>query len=390
MDKFDFDQMIDRHHTGAEKWDGLMSIFGCDDVLPMWVADMDFASPPAVVEALVSRARHGVYGYPLRAEGYYQAAMNWQKSRHGWTVEKPWINSVPGVVSAISLALQAFTHPGDKVLIQPPVYPGFYKAIRKNGRELVENPLRLEHGRYGIDFTDLENKLATGVKVMILCSPHNPVGRVWSKEELLRLGECCQRHGVLMIADEIHGDLVFRGHAHQPLATLSPEFAANTITFVSPSKTFNVAGLATALSIIPDAALRARYQTVLDAVHIEEGNIFGITALEAAYASGGDWLDSLLVYLEGNADMVVDTFKKTESPIKVLKPEATYLAWLDCRGLGLTPDKVPEFFTRLAKVGLSDGRRFGEQGNGFMRLNFACPRPVLKYGLERICSMLGL
>ncbi|MBP2650789.1 MAG: cystathionine beta-lyase [Firmicutes bacterium] len=389
MQRFDFNQIIDRRQSGAEKWDDCKNIFGCDDVLPMWVADMDFPSPPEVVSALMSRASHGVYGYPVKGDSYYQAAIDWVKDRHDWTVERGWINSTPGVVSAMSIAVQAFTNPGDKVLIQPPVYPGFFKAVQNNGRKLVENPLSWNGDRYVIDFTDLDAKLATGVKVVILCSPHNPVGRVWTQEELMRLGEICLNHGVLVIADEIHSDLVFRGHNHLPFAALSPDFAANSVTCISPSKTFNVAGLNTALTIIPDDGLRRRYQAVLGAMHVEEGNIFGITALEAAYRQGESWLENVLAYLEENADLVVSYFQKLDNGIKTIKPEATYLAWLDCRELGLEVAKVPTFFIHKAKVGLSDGRRFGEQGAGFMRLNFACPREVLIQGLERISAALS-
>ncbi|MBP2653197.1 MAG: pyridoxal phosphate-dependent aminotransferase [Firmicutes bacterium] len=388
MDKFDFDQIIERQGTGAEKWDGRENIFGSEDLLPMWVADMDFASPPEVVTALTARAAHGIYGYPLRGDGFYQAAIDWLKRRHGWNVNRDWINSAPGVVSAISIALQAFTSPGDKVLIQPPVYPGFFSAVQKSGRNLVLNPLRQEGRRYVIDFADLEAKLASGVKLFVLCSPHNPVGRVWTKEELVTLGELCLKHGTLVVADEIHSDLVFLRKRHIPFASLSPEFAAIAVTCVSPSKTFNVAGLATALTVIAESRMRARYESVLKAMHVEECNIFGITALEAAYRHGEAWLDSLLIYLETNADFLVSFLRQRNCGIEVEKPEATYLAWLDCRSLGLKGANLPEFFASKAKVGLSDGRRFGEQG--FMRLNFACPRALLEEGLERIEAAIKL
>ncbi|MDR3559948.1 MAG: PatB family C-S lyase [Negativicutes bacterium] len=384
MEKTRFDQIIDRRNTGAEKWDALNAVFGADDVLPLWVADMDFASPPAVAEALQARAAHPVYGYHVRGDGYYAAAVDWLGRRHGWAVEKDWLSDVPGVVTAISVAIQAFTQPGDKVLIQPPVYPRFFSAVQQNRRQLVTNPLRQDGQGYHIDFEHFEQAMADGVKLVVLCSPHNPVGRVWTREELIRLGSICLRHKALIIADEIHADIVFKGHHHLPLAALSPELAACTVTCIAPSKTFNVAGLATSLTVIADPELRVRYNAALAALNLGEGNIFGNIALEAAYRHGGEWLDGLLEYLEDNADFVVDFFRRHIPGIAVAKPEATYLAWLDCRSLGMTPADLKDFFVRQAKVGLSDGTRFGAEG--FMRLNFGCPRPLLRQGLQRIAA----
>jgi cystathionine beta-lyase len=379
-----FDEIIDRHNTGSEKWDGVAHIFGTADVLPMWVADMDFSAPPAVVEAIRARAVHGVYGYAARGEGFYQSAVDWLQTRHGWRVDSKWLSGTAGVVTAMSIAIRALTEPGDKILIQTPVYPRFFSCVTQNGRQLVENALQESGGRYVIDFAQLEKELAGGVKLMILCSPHNPVGRVWTRDELMKLGELCLRYGVLVISDEIHCDLVLKGNRHSPFAALSPELADITVTCISPSKTFNIAGLATSLTVISNDGLRGRYEALLKAIHVDEGNIFGIIALEAAYRHGAGWLDSLLDYLEGNAKIVADFVAERIPAIKTVRPEATYLAWLDCRALGIPPRELNDFFVRSARVGLSDGRRFGAGGQGFMRLNFGCPRAVLREGLERL------
>lgn len=380
----DFDQVIERKNTGSEKWDALDEVFGARDLVPMWVADMDFAAPPAVAEAIAARASHPVYGYHSRGAGWYEAAADWLAVRHNWKVDADWLSFTPGVVTAISVAIQTFTCPGDKVLIQPPVYPRFFSCVRQNQRQLVVNPLRRTEEGYTIDFDHFEKELAGGVKLLLLCSPHNPVGRVWTREELTRLGEICLRYGTLIIADEIHADIVFRGRRHLPVASLSPELAASTITCIAPSKTFNIAGLASSLAVIADPGLRLRFNEAATALNICDGTIFGNIALEAAYRKGGQWLDGLLDYLEGNADYLCEYFQRNVPGIRVDKPEATYLAWLDCRGLGVDPRSLNEFFVREAKVGLSDGTRFG--GEGFMRLNFGCPRPMLQEGLERIAA----
>ncbi|MDR3591067.1 MAG: PatB family C-S lyase [Negativicutes bacterium] len=386
MDRHQFGQMIERRNTGAEKWDALGEVFGDKDLLPLWVADMDFAAPPAVAEAIASRAAHPIYGYHRRGDGYYEAATAWLENRHGWKVAENWLVDTPGVVTALSVAIQAFTRPGDKVLIQAPVYPRFFSCVTKNKRQLVINPLARGGNGYGIDFDHLEQELAAGVRLILLCSPHNPVGRVWTEQELMRLGETCLRFGALIVADEIHADIVFKGHRHLPLASLSPELAASTVTCIAPSKTFNIAGLAASLTVIADPGLRTRFNDITKALNICDGNIFGNIALEAAYRHGGPWLDSLLGYLEDNADFLVRFFARNIPGIKVEKPQGTYLAWLDCRALGIDPAELNAYFVRQAKVGLSDGARFGREGQGFMRLNFGCPRPLLQDGLERIAA----
>ncbi len=384
MEKWSFDTIVNRENSGCRKWDGRKRVFGTDDILPMWIADMDFQSPPAVIEALKKCAAHGVYGYPLQSDAYYNAIVNWMGQRYECPIERDWILDTPGVVPAINLAIQAFTRPCDKIIIQPPVYPPFFSSIVNNRRQVVENPLIVENGRYVMDFHDLEKKMQLGIKMIILANPHNPVGRIWTKEELQVLANLCLQYNVLILADEIHGDFTFKGHRYIPMRSLSPEAARMTITCIAPSKSFNVAGLKTAATIISNRKLRELFRGALEAVHIADGNIFGIAALEAAYCCGGEWLDSLLGYLEENADFLMRFIETNIPEIRLIKPEGTYLAWLNCRALQLKQEELKNFFVQQAKVGLNDGLAFGRQGEGFMRLNFGCPRATLQEGLERI------
>lgn len=385
MDKFDFDRVVDRTGTASRKWDARKDVFGKSDILPMWIADMDFRCPPVVQEALQQRAAHGVYGYPERLENYYAAFVGWAKRRYDWQVDPAWILTTPGVVPAINAAILAFTEPGDGILIQPPVYPPFFSCPRLNGRTVIENPLHEnEDGTWEMDFDDLKRKLALKPKMLVLCSPHNPVGRVWRREELQRVAELCLEKDVLVFSDEIHGDLLLGGRRHIPLASLSPDVAARTITCTAPSKTFNIAGLYTSAVVVSDPSLRVRFGRMLDALDISGGNVFGITAFETAYDYGEDWLLELLMYLEKNADFMVDFLDKKIPRLRMAKPESTFLAWLDCRALGLPQPELKEFFIKNAGVGLNDGLSFGEQGRGFMRLNYGCSNATLREGLEKI------
>ena len=364
MGKFDFDIVVDRTGTASRKWDARKDVFGTPDILPMWIADMDFRCPPVVQEALKQRVAHGVYGYPERLESYYAAFVGWAKRRYDWQVDPAWILTTPGVVPAINAAILAFSEPGDGILIQPPVYPPFFSCPRLNGRIVIENPLHEnEDGTWEMDFDDLKRKLALKPKILVLCSPHNPVGRVWIREELQRVAELCLENDVLMFSDEIHGDLLLGGRRHIPLASLGSDVAARTITCTAPSKTFNIAGLYTSAVIVSDPALRDRFGCMLDALDICGGNVFGITAFEAAYDYGEDWLLELLTYLEKNADFMVDFLDKKIPRLRMAKPESTFLAWLDCRALGLPQPELKEFFIKNARVGLNDGLSFGEQGS---------------------------
>lgn len=379
-----FDEIVERRNTSSLKWDYTGVRFGRADVLPMWVADMDFKSPAPVIEAIKRRAEHGVYGYTGASERLCDAIAGWMKRRHDWTTDTGWIVHSPGVVTSVIVSVLAFTNEGDKVLIQTPVYYPFFSSIKDNKRQLVTNPLKDNNGYYEIDFEDLEKKLSDGVKMMIFCSPHNPIGRVWKSDELYRVSELCTKYNVLLVSDEIHSDLVFKGYKHIPIASLSEETASNTITLISPTKTFNLAGLSESVAIIPDSGIRSRFRTTLERTGAGMLNIFGLTASEAAYTECEGWLSDLLLYLEDNLNVLTSYFENNIPGIKVIRPEATYLAWLDCRNIPLPEGKLKEFFTFKAGVALNDGVTFGKEGSGFMRINFACPRTLLQEGLEKI------
>ncbi|MGG4266919.1 MalY/PatB family protein [Peribacillus simplex] len=389
--KYNFDQEIRRLNTDCEKWDNIENQFGVKDVIPMWVADMDFQSPQPIIEALKQRVEHGVYGYTLRPDSYMESIVSWLKRRHRWSIEKEWITHSPGVIPALSLAIKSFTQTGDKIIIQPPVYHHFARVIQANGREVVNNPLKLENGHYSIDFADLEAKIDSTVKMLILCSPHNPIGRVWSKEELTRLGQICMKHNILVVADEIHCDFVYKTHTHIPFASISEEFANHSLTCIAPSKTFNLMGVQTSSIIIPNQQLHDRYDRELNTLSIGSPNIFGVVALEAAYRHGEEWLDQLLEYLQGNLEFTLNYFSKNIPQIKVIQPEGTYLVWLDCRELGFSVKELDEFMLLNARVAMNEGLIFGMEGEGFMRLNIACPRSMLKNalgGIEKAISSL--
>lgn len=382
--KYDFDKSIDRFGTSSVKWDYLDRVFGNKEVLPLWVADMDFEIPQPVVDAVVKRAQHGIYGYTEKPASFYASMTNWMDKRHGWSIKREWIAVCPGVVPALCFSILSFTEPGDKVLLQSPVYHPFFSSIEENGRVVVNNRLKQENGRYEMDFEDLEAKLGSGVKIMLLCNPHNPVGRVWSREELQKVGELCARYDVMIISDEIHCDLVYSGFTHIPAASVSEELAQRTVTCIAPSKTFNIAGLSTSAVVIPNNAIRNKFKGTMKRLGIEMSNLFGITALEAAYAQGEEWLDQVLAYLEDNLDFLVDYISSSIPQIKVSKPQGTYLAWLDCRELGMSQKDLVDFFINKAGVGLNDGAAFGEDGEGFMRINIACPRSLLAEALKRM------
>ena len=386
---YNFDQIIDRQQTNNVKWDQRTEVFGNPDLLPLWVADMDFAVPPSVTAALAERIKHPVYGYSFPPPEFYQAVLGWSAQRHQWTVKQEWLVVTPGVVPALALSVLAFTAPGESVIIQPPVYGPFFRIVEQNQRYLVLNPLKEENGRYTIDFDHLETLVDPSVKMMILCSPHNPVGRVWTRAELIKLGEFCSRHRILLVSDEIHADLVYPDYKHTPIAALSPELAQNTVTCLAPSKTFNLPGLTTAVSIIPDPERRRRFQQVQSALGMEVYNTLGITAFTAAYQGGANWLATLINYLQGNRDYLMAFFAARLPAIKPVPPEGTYLVWLDCRRLPLTPEELKTFFIHKAKVGLNDGRAFGPGGEGFQRINIACPRPLLEEALLRIEQAVG-
>ncbi len=386
MQEFDFDRIIDRRGTFSYKHDGLKKVFGREDVLPMWVADMDFAVPPAVQEAIRRRAAHPIYGYTFRPEEYYDSFISWLRERHGWQVEREWIVYTPGIVPALNMAIQAFTAPGDGVILQSPVYHPFFHAIELNGRRLLNNPLRREGDRYTFDLEGLE-RVAREARLLLLSSPHNPVGRSWDEEELRRLGEICLRHGVVIVSDEIHADLTLPGHRHVPLATLSGELAACTLTCMAPSKTFNLAGLSTSSVIISDAGLRERFRSVIERLHLAGGNLFGIVASIAAYREGAPWLDALLRYIAGNIALAAERVGEMEG-VRMTPVEATYLVWLDFSGTGMDAERLKKFLVEEARVGGNDGTMYGPGGEGFVRLNLATPRSVVAEAFDRIARAL--
>jgi cystathionine beta-lyase len=383
--KYNFDEVIDRTHYHSVKWDELETRFGVKDALPMWIADMEFRSPKPVIEAIKKAAEHGIYGYTSRPDSYYQAIIDWMERRHHWKVKKDWLAFSPGVVPALSFIIRAFTQPGDKIVVQPPVYYPFFKVIENNGCHVVNNPLRIGNKKYFMDYDDLERKVDDPrVKLLILCSPHNPVGRVWQKEELIILGEICLEHNIIVVSDEIHADILFKGYKHTPFASISSAFAHHSITCTAPSKTFNLAGLQTSTIIIPNKKYYKIYNNILDSFALDENNVFGLVALEAAYRYGEEWLEQLLSYLNENLDFLMKYFRERIPKIKVIKPEGTYLVWLDCRQLGLNTKDLNNFMTKKARVALDDGYWFGTEGKGFMRINIGCPRFFLEEGLKKI------
>ncbi|MDR7315527.1 MalY/PatB family protein [Brevibacillus nitrificans] len=387
--RYDFDKVINRLNTASVKWDEVDRIFGDKDLLPLWVADMDFQVPAPVTDALRERVEHGIFGYTERPESYYEAVIGWMERRHEWSVQKEWICHCPGVVPALSYLVQVFTEPGDKVIIQPPVYHPFTSVVTDNGREVVHNPLKYEQGRYFMDFEDLRQKMDPSVKLLILCNPHNPGGRVWTKEELTELGNICLENNVMVISDEIHGDLILKGHKHIPFAAISEEFAQNSIICTAPSKTFNMAGMQTSNIIIPNQEYREAFQKMMSTLVLRMTNTFGVVATEAAYRHGDEWLDQLLVYLQGNLDFLTEYIETHIKGIKVIQPEGTYLVWLDCRELGMDTKGLQEFMGKQAKVAVNQGHVFGPGGEQFIRLNMACPRSLIEEGLERIAKAVS-
>ncbi len=381
--KYNFDEVISREGTNCEKFDAREQIFGRADVIPMWVADMDFAAPPAVIEAIRKRAEHPILGYSYRSDSYWQSIIGWVERHSGWKIQREWLDFTPSVVSGIVYALRAFTEPEDRIVIQPPVYHPFARQIRLNDRVVVNNPLRETNGHYEIDFEDLDRKLA-GAKVLLMSSPHNPTGRVFTREELTRIGQLCVKHDVLILSDEIHGDIVYAPQKFIHIASIDDSIAARTLTFIAPSKTFNIAGLSTSVSIIPNPVLNQRLQEEYAKMHADQGNIFGAVALEAAYTHGDEWLEQLLQYLKGNVDYVCNFLQERIPSIHCVPPQGTYLMWLDFREWGMTHEEIYQFLIDKAGWGVNEGSMFGEEGRGWMRVNIATQRSVLKQAMEQL------
>lgn len=386
--KYDFDAIIDRSGTNCVKYDLRQSVFGRADVIPMWVADMDFPTADFIREAVVERAKDGVYGYTFREDDYLQCVADWLFRHHGWKVEKEWISYTPGIVSAINMAVLALTKPGDEIIIQQPVYPPFIHAAHDHGRVLVNNRLIETETGFVMDYELLEKQAKTA-KMLILSNPHNPVGRCWTKDELQHLGEICMRNNVLVISDEIHCDLVMPGHKHIPFASISDEFAMNSITCHAASKTFNLAGMATSSVIIKNEELRRQFVGFVHSLEVDLGNIFGKIATKTAFTKGDEWHAQLIGYLSKNIDFAYGYIKREMPQIGVHKPEATYLMWLDFSKFGLTNEELKHKMVFEAGLGLNDGWEFGAEGNSHMRMNLACPRQVIEEAFARMKKVFG-
>lgn len=381
---YNFDEIIERNGTNCLKYDGKAKYFGSNDLLPLWVADMDFRTPDFIINALKKRLDHEILGYSLKPDSFFNSLVNWVDRRFNWQIKKEWISFTPGVVSALNFSVLSFTKPGDKVIIQTPVYFPFFTAITDHGRQIAVNELIYKDGNYSMDYDGLRSLIDEKTKLLILCNPHNPVGRVWRKDELQTIADICLEKNITILSDEIHSDLILPGHKHFPLASLSDEIAAITVTLMAPSKTFNMAGLASSAAITSNPDLKRQFEKIPNSMHISSGNLFGITAFEAAYTHGDIWLHELVLYLDKNLTFIEQFINANIPSMKVVRAEGTYLAWLDCTNLGMNDKDLRDFFIHKAKVGLNSGTDFGSGGEGFMRINFGCPKSVLEKGLTRI------
>ena len=382
--RYNFDEAPCRENTSCLKWDKREEVFGRADVIPMWIADMDFRTPPFIIEALRGRLDHDILGYSYRPDSYFESFINWVSALHRWEIHKEWIEFSPGVVPALNLCTHAYTSPGDEIIIQPPVYPPFFGAVNDHGRKLVFNQLVETAEGFRMDFNGLRKAIRPNTRMLILSNPHNPVGRVWTRDELTELAEICSEKGIVILSDEIHSDLLLPGAKHVPLASVSEKAASVTVTCMAPSKTFNLAGLSTSSMIISDRGLMEKYRKTLVGLHMHLGNIFGNVASEAAYTHGREWLVQLMNYIEGNVDLVMDFCRDRLPVIRPVRPEATYMIWLDCRAMGMNGPELNRFFVDEAGVGMNEGSRFGPGGEGFMRMNLACPRATVLRALEQI------
>ena len=380
---YNFDEVVCRKHTDALKLEALARRWGRTDLLPMWVADMDFKTPPFIVEVMKKRMECEVFGYTVKPESWYEAIISWQKRRHKWTITKEMISFVPGVVPALAMAVQAFTQRGEKVMIQQPVYNPFAQVIRNNHRELVNCPLELKDGQYHINFKLFEKKIK-GCKLFLFCHPHNPGGRVWTREELKKVATICAQNNVIIVADEIHADLTLLPYEHIPFASVSEEAKQNSVVFASPSKAFNMAGLATSYAVIANPTLRRRFESYVEGNELAAGNVFAFNTVVAAYNKGEEWLQQMLTYVQGNIDEVVSYIKENIPQLKVIIPQASYLVFIDFSALHLNQKDIVALCTNRAHLALNDGSIYGEEGNGYMRINLACPRSVVRQALAQL------
>lgn len=382
--KFNFDKIIDRTNNFSAKWSEMNKNFGTNNLLPMWVADMDFLTAPCVMEALKDRLEQGIFGYTTRPSSYNESIVNWLDNRFSWKINQEWLMFSPAVITSISLLIQNLTQKNDKIMIQEPVYSPFHSIVESNERNLVISPLvKLDDGSYVMDYEDIESKIKD-VKIFILCNPHNPVGRVWTREELTRLGEICLKHNVLVISDEIHSDIILKNHKHTPFASISKEFRENTITCMAPTKTFNLAGLQSSFLVISNPYYYEVMDKAFSILDIKRNNAFSLVATESAYNYGEDWLYELIKYIEDNVDFAIDYIKNHIPQLKVKKPEGTYLLWVDFSNLNVDKKDLKNALINKGRIALSDGSSFGIGGDGYYRINLACPRSMVLEGLKRI------
>lgn len=387
--KYNFDEIIDRKDTFSEKYSELEKLYGTSEVIPLWVADMDFKVAQPIIDAIKERAEKGVLGYTVRPDSYYEEVCKFQERRKNWIIDKRLMSLSLGVVPSISMIIKELTDPDDKVIIQTPVYRPFYNAVKEAPRELLESPLKEIDGSFYMDYADIEEKARQGAKFIILCSPHNPIGRVWSFSELNRLGDICIKYGIKVISDEIHSDLILWGNKHIPFASISEALRGITITCIAASKTFNLAALQSSVTVFPDEASKEKFDRAWAKLHIECNNCLSLVGTQAAYKYGEEWLEQLLRYIEGNVTFVMEYFRKFIPSIRPICPEGTYLVWLDCRQLDMSGEELNKFMVFKAGLAMSAGTYFGVKGEGFMRMNVACPREVLERALNQLKSAVA-
>ena len=380
--KYNFDEIIDRHNTGAIKIEKCKALFGTDDLIPLWVADMDFRTPEFITNSIIQRLEHPILGYTTACEDYYQSVLNWIEHLHHWKVERQWLGFLPGIVPGLAFSVNAFTQPNDEIIVQPPVYPPFLNVPTKNDRKVVYNPLKEINGCFEMDFDDLERKITGRTRLFILCNPHNPGGRAWDKDTLIQLAEICYKHGILVVSDEIHSDMALPGNRHTPFATASELAEQNSITYMAPSKTFNMAGLISSSYIIPNKDIRKKFSEYLENSELANGNIFAYFAARAAYQNGTEWLKQMIDYIQGNMEYVVDFLHQHVPQIKPMIPQASFLIWLDCSGMNMNSNEIQDFMVKKAKLGLNKGITFGPGGERHLRLNIGCPRSVLNEAMS--------
>jgi cysteine-S-conjugate beta-lyase len=388
--KYNFDEIIDRRNTQAVKLERRKALFGTEDVLPLWVADMDFRTPGFIIDAIQKRLEHPILGYTMPSKNYYSASIKWIKEHHDWNVEREWFGFLPGIVPGLAFAVQSLTNPGDEIIVQPPVYYPFFHVIEKNHRVAIQNQLKEKNGKFTMDLDDLEKKITPKTKLLILCNPHNPGGRVWTKEELQQLAAICEKHQITIVSDEIHADMVLPGNTkHTPFATVSAWSEQHSVTFMAPTKVFNMPGLISSAYIIPNTELHQRFAGYLEASEMNTGNLFAYIAAIAAYENGEEWRKQMLDYVQSNINYIADFLKNNIPQIKPMIPEASFLVWLDCKELGMETDELHEFFSLKAALGLNKGTIFGPGGEYHLRLNVACPRSILEKAMKQLLKAVS-